>query len=283
MRAVQQIDCDLCGSVVTALRHGIILGKYDAEYQRCDVCGYVFIANPHWLDEAYEDAIAVTDTGIVARNLHLSETLAALIPSIADRGERCLDLGGGTGLLVRLMRDRGFNFHWHDPHARNEFARGFESSLEDGRFAVTTAFEVLEHLVRPRNFIENAIEKSDIFIFSTELYNGYAPQNDWWYLAPETGQHVSFYSEKTLRTLANRYGLEFHSAGWLHVFAKPGSLNGVRLGGPLSMFRRLFSRLRIGQQFSLTQTDHEMLVKALRDSSSRRPEEIAGFACSNPG
>src|SRR5262249_27242632 len=41
-------------------------------------------------------------------------------------------------------------------------------------------------------------------LISTELYCGQA--KDWWYFAPETGQHVFFYSPDAMRLIAKEVG-----------------------------------------------------------------------------
>ena len=48
-------------------------------------------------------------------------------------------------MLVRLMRDRGFDFRYFDLHGPNLFARGFELDHEQS-VDVVTALEVVEHL-----------------------------------------------------------------------------------------------------------------------------------------
>ncbi len=58
---------------------------------------------------------------------------------------------------------------------------------------------------------------STSIIFTTQLHRrSYDPS--WWYLAPEAGQHISFYTELTLRTIANKYGLRLHSHAGIHMF-----------------------------------------------------------------
>ena len=67
--------------------------------------------------------IADADTGLVSRNLGIARRLAGLLYFGFDPKARYLDFAGGYGLLTRLMRDRGFNFYWHDLYCENVFAR----------------------------------------------------------------------------------------------------------------------------------------------------------------
>lgn len=49
-------------------------------------------------------------------------------------------------MLVRVTRDLGFDFYWHDKYCDNIFAKHFVANRES-RFALLTAFEVFENLV----------------------------------------------------------------------------------------------------------------------------------------
>jgi hypothetical protein len=131
-----------------------------------------------------------------------------------------LDVAGGYGLLTRLMRDVGFDFFWSDKYCKNLFARGFEGAT-DKEFTAVTAFEVMEHLHDPLNFITEALSnaKTQTIIFTTELFTKKPPNpNDWWYYTFETGQHISFYQKKTLQVMSDKLGLNFYSSGGIHIF-----------------------------------------------------------------
>jgi len=192
--------CRICGSVLQHCFDGKALKRYLFEMLNCPRCGFIQIANPHWLNEAYSDAITVSDTGLVARNLLLAGRLSPLLFYLYGSDGRYVDFAGGTGLLVRLMRDAGFDFYWHDSYCKNIHARGFEFDVKSGPYKVVTAFEVLEHVINPIEFVSEAIRKTqaDVFIFSTELFEGIPPKpEDWWYYSFETGQHISFYQNRT--------------------------------------------------------------------------------------
>lgn len=242
----------------------VFLGRYEAPYDQCPACGLLQVRAPHWLDEAHGDAIAVTDTGLVARNLNLADRLAILLPALDGGKGPYLDYGGGLGLFVRLMRDRGFDFRWHDPYARNELARGFEYDPARGPCSAVTAFEVFEHTVDPRSFVESALAAggADTLIFSTEPYTGDLPPQDWWYYSRETGQHISFVRRATLEQLANQLDLTLLSHGSLHVLTRR-ALDPRRFQRACSSrLLRLWSRIRRSRA-SLTQADHAEMVSRL--------------------
>jgi hypothetical protein len=241
-----------------------ILGKYCAYYDQCEQCDFLRVRDPHWLHEAYDDAINLTDTGIVSRNLAMANALTALLPRIARSGPY-LDFGGGLGLLVRLMRDRGFDFRWSDRYARNELARGFDYDPDLGPYTAVTAFEVLEHVEDPVEFVMSAMAagQAETLIFSTVLFDGAMPSKEWWYYAPGEGQHISFFSHRTLEALAGRLGLHFLSNRWLHMLTtKNMSQTAFRL--ILSRPSRFLAVLRSRSRDTFTSQDYWKMLERER-------------------
>jgi len=120
------------------------------------------------------------------------------------------------------MRDRGFDFYWRDPFCDNLFAQGFEWT--DGiRAELVTAFEVLEHLPRPADDVARMADVADNLLVSTLVLPEPAPApGDWWYYALESGQHVSFYSRRSLTVLAGQLGMFVASnhGGSVHLFTR---------------------------------------------------------------
>ncbi len=170
---------------------------------------------PYWLDEAYEKAINDGDIGLVQRNLIFSKLTHAVISTFFDSEKKFLDYGGGYGLFVRLMRDKGFDFYRHDLFCQNLFAETFEAKISaDSSFALMTAFEVFEHLVNPQQEIEQMAAVSRNILFSTILLPTPAPlPEQWWYFGLDHGQHVSLYTLKSLRIIADKLGLNLYSNG----------------------------------------------------------------------
>jgi hypothetical protein len=194
------------------------MGKHRAEYFRCEKCGFLFVGDPHWLPEAYRSPINEADTGILRRNIELSERAASVISAFFDKHSRFVDFAGGYGLFTRLMRDIGFDFYWHDPHTSNIFARGFE--FPGGEAEAVTTFESFEHFVSPREEMEKISLISRNILCGTLLLPDPVPApSDWWYYGLEHGQHISFYSRSAMTALAARFGLNFYTNGVdLHLF-----------------------------------------------------------------
>lgn len=220
MTAKKSILCNICRSVSAPFARGVILNKYDIQYYSCDKCGFIQTESPYWLKEAYFSAIARSDIGLIGRNIKLSNFSSVLIPMFYDSKAPFLDYGAGNGMFVRVMRDRGFEFYWHDKYAANQFAEGFEAP-QDKRFSLLTAFEVFEHLPQPLETIEDMFHYSDTLVFSTRLLPRWKIMpDDWWYFTLDTGQHISLYSKESLKLIAEKFNVKLSSNGIsLHILS----------------------------------------------------------------
>jgi len=215
------VVCKICGNLAETAFRDRILKKYNVQYFSCPNCGYLFTEEPYWLSEAYSNAINNSDTGLAWRNIHFSKIVAGLSYFLFNKKGTYLDFAGGYGLFTRLMRDIGFDFYWLDPYCENIFAVGFEFINKPGRrIEAITAFEVFEHLPDPIAEISKMLEISSTIIFSTELLPQRIPSLDWWYYSFEHGQHISFYSLKTLKIIGDKLDLNVYSLGNFHILTK---------------------------------------------------------------
>jgi hypothetical protein len=97
-------------------------------------------------------------------------------------------------------------------------ARGFELPSHS-EIELLTCFECFEHLVNPTVDMEKMLAISkNIFLSTSLLPNPIPKPEDWWYYGFEHGQHIAFYSEKTLAYIASKYGFNIYSCGDLHLF-----------------------------------------------------------------
>jgi hypothetical protein len=200
-----------------------VLQKHTADYSHCKQCGLIQATTPDWLEEAYSNAITSHDIGLLSRNIKFSKELTPLLYNTFGLEGTYLDTAGGYGVFTRLMRDIGFNFQHTDKYCENLFAKNFEAT--QSHYSAITAFEVMEHVIDPIEFIKADIlpYTPKFFIFSTLTYSGPPPTDDWWYYAFETGQHISFYTRETLEKLANTVGYSYHPLkGQLHLFIANG-------------------------------------------------------------
>lgn len=208
--------CKICNSKSTQLfsQKTHVLNKYPIHYYQCSECQFIQTEEPFWLSEAYESAITSLDLGLVNRNFTFSKIVASLIASFFDRKKEYLDYGGGYGMLVRIMRDRGFHFYRYDTYCENIFAKNFDDTdTQSSTYELLTAFEVFEHLMDPVSELEKMLSLSDSIFFSTELQptSSIHSSEDWWYFTPETGQHIALYSAKSLELLAHKFGCNFYT------------------------------------------------------------------------
>lgn len=217
------IICKICGEEIKEAGQHEILNKYRIKYFYCDHCGFMQTEEPYWLNEAYANPINKTDTGYVTRNIFLSKKTLLLFLFLFGKRAVFLDYAGGYGLLTRLMRDYGLDFYWYDLYTKNIFAPGFEfNETNNTKITAVTCFECFEHFVSPLYEIEKILKISKNVFFSTRLIpENEAPKKSWEYYGFDHGQHISFYSKKTLQYVANKYHLNYYTNGNnLHLFTE---------------------------------------------------------------
>lgn len=219
------VKCKICGGNLKKVFTLKVLDKHFADYLQCDNCEFMQVKEPVWLEEAYRETISGLDTGILQRNLDLRDVAANIINKNFDPSAKFLDYGGGFGIFVRLMRDKGYDFYRYDKYCENLFAKYFDTGNDLGkitdRFELITAFEVFEHLENPLSEICEIFKLSDSLFFTTLLIpKDIKDLAEWWYLGAETGQHISFYSKNSLEVIADKFKAVFYSDGFHHILTR---------------------------------------------------------------
>lgn len=215
------MNCKICSAKSENVFSAKILHKYKINYYHCSNCGFLQTEEPYWLEESYDSAINIEDTGLLKRNFTFVKTTSVIINFFFNKGAAFLDYAGGYGIFVRLMRDIGFDFYWRDPFAPNLVARGFDFN-DDEKIELITAFECFEHFNNPITEIEKMLHITNNVLFSTRVFNGKPSQPDsWWYYSLNSGQHISMYTVNTLKFIADKYNLYLNTDNKsLHLISK---------------------------------------------------------------
>lgn len=206
---VSNTKCKICHSNSLFIFKGVILNKFEISYYKCTNCGFIQTEKPYWLNEAYKPTNLSLDVGVVYRNLSMFHLTRSIINKYFTINNIYLDYAGGYGLFVRLMRDDGYNFYRYDKYSDNIFARGFDISdiSHNEKFELITSFELFEHLDEPLLEIGKIFDLSGNILFTTDLIpdQGINNINDWAYFMPEGGQHISFYTQSSLKYIAELF------------------------------------------------------------------------------
>ena len=212
--------CRLCQSLVQQMFSKIILGKHQVSYYLCNRCGALQTADPHWLGEAYAGPAELYDTGKATRTVINFLALPALLLALKVRKtDLAVDFGGGTGLLARLMRDTGYNFHTCDKFGGNEFMGGYAWKNISQPCKLVTLFEVAEHFSVPAEEWQHIFASDPEWVIgSTSLYAG--QDKEWAYLSCDSGQHVFFYAAETLAYLAHTAGRYAYNLGMYFLITR---------------------------------------------------------------
>ena len=261
--------CSICGNEMNPAFSEILIKKISVEYLYCETCGLLKTEKPYWLKEAYQQAIATCDTGQLQRNIVNSTIVEVMLHCLFGGKGKFLDVAGGYGVLARLLRDMGFDCYTMDPYCQNLFARAFEPG-DEFRANALFAFEVLEHIESPREFLKNLFDtySCKTILASTLTFAGAIPPKNWWYYAFETGQHISFYQPRTIAFLADTLGCRYYRLGpeW-HLITDKRLPGITRIVLTWRLLRKLYALSLHGKRkrMSRTWSDH-LLLKSLNDS-----------------
>lgn len=268
------MTCNICGAITSPYLTGLVLGRHKVQYFSCTLCDFIQTEKPYWLSEAYESAISFLDVGLIQRNMYFAPITETLLRKWFNIEGRFLDYGGGYGMFVRIMRDRGFNFYRQDAYCENLFAKYFDVNdlAEHETIELVTAFEVFEHLPEPVIALKQMLTYSDAILFSTQVqpFKGVKPET-WWYFMTDGGQHVSLYSRQSLQTLADQFGLYYnYNENDLHLFSKKKINNKMFSLFTQSRNSMLYNKIYGRRSVSLTSADFKYTQSLLK----KKPDAI---------
>lgn len=212
--------CPVCGGRPVSLFELSLVESVTRTLLRCEMCGFVWVPDPVWLADSFKTELHALDVGSVAR----TDLVARFVRGLRFAGcisskSALIDIGGGDGLLTRQLRDRGIDARFDDPFTEPLFDVG--PSLEDGRVAEFGVMsEVALHFSEPIGDFGAALQKCDKLLFTAVSPPEHVDAN-WWYLMPQSGQHVAFYSRNSIQELARMLGCDWCSDGkFFHFLSK---------------------------------------------------------------
>lgn len=206
-------NCKICNKETKKIFTLKVLKKYKVNYYICPKCNFVQTEKPYWLNESYSSAITEQDSGLINRNIKFSKITLLIIYFLLDKNAKYLDYAGGYGLFTNIMRNFGIKFYSYDLYCENIFSKNFNLKKTRNNYEAITSFEYLEHSENPIVNIKNLLKKSNTIIFSTETHDFNENNFDkkWSYLYPIHGQHISLYSMKSLKKIAEKFNLQLYS------------------------------------------------------------------------
>lgn len=215
-------NCPLCGSRRTA----VLFRKQDTDYWGCSACRFRFatpLINPNLANtlDGYEDAYLQyleADASDAANFESLYQWMNRFAPL---EGKRLLDVGAGSGKLVRFLRGRGVDAHGIEPSRAlfDRFLAGeaaFTCATLDryrptaAGFDIVTAFDVIEHVPDPVGFIGDVaalLKPGGVFFASTPDVGSLPAKafgRRWHFYYP---YHLSYFEPRTLARAAEPHGL----------------------------------------------------------------------------
>ena len=265
--------CPVCSNEMNPVFSGILLKKNKVEYFYCEKCGLLKTEKPYWLEEAYQQVIAAPDTGLLQRNIANSKTAEIVLHRLFKGKGKFLDVAGGYGVLARLLRDMGLDCYTMDKYCQNLFAKAFEPDA-GFRADALFAFEVLEHIENPREFLKDLFDTYSCrtILFSTFTFSGAIPKKNWWYYAFETGQHISFYQPRTIVFLADTLGCRYYRLGpELHLMTDKRLPGIARMVLTRRWLRKLYAFSLHGKRKRMSRTWSDyLLLKSMNGSGTEK-------------
>jgi Methyltransferase domain len=223
-----------------------------------DACGSIETEQPYWLDEAYAIPGVHIDVGVASRTVKNWVALETLFSCAGvARDAFVLDFGAASGLLARLMRDVGYDVRSYDKYTTASFTSYFNVELNKTSCpAVLTAFEVFEHFAQPAQELTALLDlRPELVVFTTWFCDG--QDENWIYFVEDCGQHVFFYTEKSLRDFVDRLGYDLVLTSFFHVLVRRETCERLRHGVGEVAFRNAYidADFEVAQQLFRTELD----------------------------
>jgi len=205
-------QCPLCQAAAKVF--------YAGRYYHCDSCDLIFLHTDFHLSAADEKAVYdlhENSPDDPAYRKFLNQLIEPLL-ELQVAPATALDFGCGPGPTVSVMlAEAGLQVAIYDP------VYFPDRTLLDETYDVITATEVFEHLSEPAKVITAllaSLEDAGCLGLMTALHMGKKKFPNWGYKEDPT--HITFYSEKTMQWIEDKYGLEItYLTNRAIIFTKP--------------------------------------------------------------
>lgn len=211
-------------------------------FEHCQNCDVVFSPQitPQFLSKLYCDGFHGSQDGGPktgwSKNAVFLEPAFRRLPQ--NRGLQILDFGTGQSLLPKVFRNQGHKVIAVDlvpplgPHPDRLTGNLLDLELQKNHFDLIVAFQVFEHLPRPRpilNELLRLLKPGKLLLIHTDMET---PERDkagfqnWWYAAPP--DHCIFYRHKSFEVfLKDKPAKIIWKDAKTILIRKEGSLKGV--------------------------------------------------------
>jgi len=267
----EQGNCPICRSEVAHFSTITIRGNISGEYKICKNCKFIYAQDPKWLEESFTDSLNSLDIGSVDRCNIVADFVEVLLKSLKVDNPKVLDWGGGYGLLTRILRDRGVSCFHYDPYVDPLFAKNTVLT-SNTKFDLVILSEVMLHMTSPVDTLSELLAISKHVVFTAVV----APPDvspEWWYFMPDTGQHVTIFSERSIAELGAALNARVLSDDkFFHLITKDTPRVTIRLlftkrfipfGLAALLYLQRQIKRAIGKNNSLLQNDQEELINGL--------------------
>lgn len=195
------------------------------KYIFCGRCKSIYLENPPTLkilrkeNEKYASSV-IKSIASIQESLTIPRDRISLLSKNIKRRSTILDVGCGYGLFLDLIRQAKHVPYGMDiardfiRYLRKRNIKGYTSMTDapDNYFDAITAFDVIEHISNPHQFIKNIkrkLKKNGYIMISTPNLlgiSGRVLKHNWWVFSPNG--HFTLFSLNSLCTLLERYGFE---------------------------------------------------------------------------
>jgi SAM-dependent methyltransferase len=169
---------------------------------KCDRCYLVFVESRYLPEQDEEKSTYEQHKNSIEDVGYVQFLMQAIDPALKflSKNAKGLDYGCGPGpTLSQLMERKGYSCQNYDPL--------FLPELPAGPFDFVFATECFEHFFDPAKEMEQLIlllKSQAYLIVMTSLWENNTNFADWTYTQDNT--HVSFFHERTIGFIANKYG-----------------------------------------------------------------------------